>query len=381
MAKNKVIRLIGINIIIFILGYIIVDLILGHYKIPYDFNSFRMKHPYYHHGLMPNISQYTSWGKHIYKIHTNSLGFRDSAVREIELSGDGKRILIVGDSHSEGVGVEYNKTFPGILQQKSEETNTEILNAAAVSYSPKIYYLKTEYLLNYHGLEIDEVWIFIDISDLQNEIAYESFYPELPGAFFTFKERFLDLLERYSFTYYSIHSRIERKRLNAFINRMQLFHPQQIDNLQKHTAEIYEDFFRNFDDDDLLRSPEFHGVGEWYYNEETRELADKGLDLGQHYMEKLDSLCDVKNIRMKLSVHPWHAQIYKKETSDYYVSEWKNFCMQHDIEFINLFPLFVNVGNPFSTIEKYYIPGDNHWNEEGHKKVGLYLYRCLMQNQ
>ncbi len=145
-------RLFGINVLIFLAGFLIIDFILGLILIPYDFNSFREKHPYYHHGLKRNQSCLTAWGGLVYPISTNSLGLRDSDVHKISKTSDNKRILIIGDSHTEAVGVKFENSFPGILKEKAARQNIEILNAAVVSYSPLIYYLKADYLLNTAGL-------------------------------------------------------------------------------------------------------------------------------------------------------------------------------------------------------------------------------------
>ncbi len=374
MNKKKVLF---INLLVFITLFIIIDFALGYFKIPYQYNHFRIKHPYYHHTMMKNTSQYTAWGGMIYPIKTNSLGFRDSANYKLPLKSNKKRILITGDSHTEGVGVEFEHTFAGILQKKVFPHNIEVLNSAAVSYSPKIHYLKTDYLLNKKGLECDEVWIFVDISDLQNEIAYEKFQPEAEGALFYFAQRIKKFFQKYSFTYYTIKSRQDAKRINAFVNKMKQFDERSIKNLEKNTVELYEDFFRDFDNDDLLRSPEFHGVGNWYYDSANIQLANKGLELGQKNIKKLASICKDKNIKMRLSVHPWQSQVLEQDTADYYVKSWRKFCQQNNIEFINLFPLFINNENPFIVNQKYYIPNDNHWNEAGHEKVANYLFTLI----
>ncbi len=377
--KKKRKRVILVNIIVFVLGFVFIDFILGQFKIPYDFSYCRIKHPYFHHGLKPNCEHLTTWGGITYPIAVNSLGFRDSAVREVPLKSNKHRILIMGDSHAEGVGVVFKNTFAGILQQKTANSDIEILNASAVSYSPLIHYLKSDYFINQKGLEVNEIWVFVDISDMQNEIAYEAFHPVQTGAFYQSKQHILNFFNRNSFSYYTVKTRNDANRINAFVAKMEEFDPRQAANLHKNTVELYEDFFRDFDNDDLLRSPEFHGVGEWYYDSATIKLAEKGLKLCQKNIAKLSKLCSDKNIRLRLSIHPWQSQIEKQDTLDYYVNNWKQFCNKHKIEFINLFPLFIDEENPIIVQHKYYIVHDNHWNEEGHKKVGNFLYNSFLR--
>ncbi len=376
MTKKKK-KILFINLIVFIILFIATDLIVGHFKIPYNFNHFRIKHPYYHHGMMKNAAQHTSWGRAIYEINTNSLGFIDSANYKVKLKTDDKRILIIGDSHSEGVGVEFEKTFAGILQKQVQSSGIEILNASAVSYSPKIHYLKTDYFLNKKELDVDEVWVFVDISDLQNEIAYENFHPKPEGIFFTIKQGLKKFLILHSFTYYTIKSRQEQKKVDEFLDKMKEFSPKNITDIEKNTIKLYEDFFRDFEDDEMLRSPHFHGVGTWYYDSACIDLANKGLDLGQKNMQQFVDICKEKNIHIKLSVHPWQTQILKQDTSDYYVETWRKFCNKNDIDFINLFPVFITEQRPHIVNDLYFIPKDNHWNEKGHKKVAQYLFSLI----
>ena len=53
-------------------------------------------------------SFYDQWGYEKYKIFTNNLGFKDKSNREIEFK---KKILFIGDSFTEGVGIKYEDTF------------------------------------------------------------------------------------------------------------------------------------------------------------------------------------------------------------------------------------------------------------------------------
>jgi len=374
--KRKL-RLYGINVLVLLTGYVIVDLILGTLRIPYDFNSFRIRHPYYHHGLKSNQSAMAAWGGLVYPVFTNSMGFRDSAVYRVKRVPDRKRILIMGDSHTEAVGIDYKYSFCGRLQQIAAKRNIEILNAAVVSYSPKIYYLKADYLLNSKGLKTDEIWVFVDISDLQNEIAYEPFVPRKEGLLYPVSVWLNSFFKKHSYTFYAIRSARESKKINAFVSRMEEFNPRAYASLQKNTVELYLDFFRDFHDDDMLRSPEFHGVGEWYYDTLTVKLADRGLELGQKNIAALAALCREKDITLRLGVHPWQTQVMKQDTMDYYVRSWKAFCDREGIDFINLFPVFINGENPFTVTESYYIPNDNHWNEAGHERVAARLEALL----
>ena len=65
----------------------------------------RVSSKIYHHKILPNIDKKEKWGGKIEKkLYTNSIGFRDKEIREVEkVNLKKKRILLVGDSFLEGV--------------------------------------------------------------------------------------------------------------------------------------------------------------------------------------------------------------------------------------------------------------------------------------
>ena len=152
-----------IRILLSILIFMGLDLVSGLFLIPDSFNSFRTKHYYYHHGLLPNQETMAAWGALVYPMHTNSLGLIDSTVYRVNRETGNHRILILGDSHSEGVGVPYLKTFAGRLAKSLKPHGIEVINGSAVSYSQKIEYLKAEYLIEKKGLEVDEIIVMMGL--------------------------------------------------------------------------------------------------------------------------------------------------------------------------------------------------------------------------
>lgn len=364
--------------LVFIFFFIlIVDFGFGWLFIPRSYSFFRTLHPVYHHGLLPNQKGLAAWGPLVYPFSTNSLGFRDSLCRVIKLKPDRKRILILGDSHAEAVGIDFEDSFFGRLSSVAKLKNIDILNGSVVSYSPKIYYLKVKYLIEVAHLSFNELWVFLDLSDMQNELAYETFSPCKETGWWKFSNRFKKFMSAHSFLYSAISSRIDRNRIGAFSNSIKAFDEKSQLNKSDNILELYATFFNDFNDKELIRSPAFHGVGKWYYDSTTIRLAEKGISLGIHNMKMLADLCKENDIKLKISVHPWQVQISKQDTLDYYVKKWKDFCSIEGINFINLYPVFINGENPEIANKKYYIPNDNHWSEAGHEKVARYLEQYL----
>jgi len=361
-----------------ILIIIVLDLVSGFFIISDNYNSFRTPHYYFHHGLQADQDTWAVWGSSLYPFKTNSLGMVDSAVYDVKLKTDKERLLILGDSHSEGVGVSYNKTFSGILSKRLEK-DIEILNASCISYSPKIEYLKAKYLFE-EGFKVDHIFVFIDISDMQNELVYEHFEPRKKSweheAFYKSKLFF----KRHSSIYYLASSIIVSNQTKQFFKKANLFNQQGLMGTPANVIDLYASFFDGFNDKVLLSNPQFHGVGEWYDNDRFGELADLGIGLGQQNILRLKELCDSKNVKLTISIHPWQYQILKGNVHDYYVNKWESFAEANGIDFINLFPLFINSENPVIIIKKYLISGDNHWNEFGHAQVADYLEGYIRKN-
>ena len=97
----------------------------------------------FHHTLKANSHHAIEpWGHLIYPLSTNSLGFKDRAIRQVPLQSTQYRILFIGDSFTEGVGYEYDQTFVEKVDEVLKGYEIEVLNAAVATYSPTIYFKK-----------------------------------------------------------------------------------------------------------------------------------------------------------------------------------------------------------------------------------------------
>ena len=133
--------------------------------------------PHYHHELLPLLDRTIPWLGGPYRIVTNDWGFKDAAPRRLPaVRGPARRVLLMGDSFTEGIGVAWPDTFAGRLAA-GLGPGIEVLNGAAFMYSPSIYDRKVADLLS-RGLEVDEVICFIDISDPVDEALTYTLDPQ-----------------------------------------------------------------------------------------------------------------------------------------------------------------------------------------------------------
>lgn len=351
--KSPVVRLLFFNIISLLLIAAVFDNIFASLLIKKD-NLFRTDHRYYHHGLKPYQDQMTKWGSFgsPYPVKTNSLGMLDASTREVSLKKQGKRIVIMGDSFVEGVGYAYEKTIPGIIAQKLAPKGIEVLDAGTVSYSPKLYYLRTKYLLE-QGLTFDELYLFIDIGDIQDEILYAYFVPAADtGSLFS---------ERVALFYYQ-HSWFFRALRDRFSYRQE--------NPRHDSSDYWGGFLEHY----RVRP-------RWTHDEKEFERWGKeGLTSALEYTDKLLKLLKEHGITLHLSVHPWREQLVWEDGTNRQQSAWGIFCAERDIDFIDFFPLFQGEEPVEEVIKKYFIDKDIHWNDAGMRLIAEELLKHIEGN-
>ena len=310
------------------------------------------KSPVFHHALKPNARfLYQRWGDVRHNVSTNSLGFRDKTVREVPLSSDRYRILFMGDSFTYGVGLPYEKTFVSMIESALAEKNVEVLNAGVVSYSPAIYFKKTEFLLRNTGLKFDDLVVFLDISDIQDEaVSYDTTEEGvvwIGGPAPTVRE--------FVYEYTTI-----------------------LRNLWE-VGEAFRDWITDDPDAHRTKEERRYGANEYrsLWTVDRRAYEDygaAGLEKAKRHMALLRDLLRQYGIGMTLVVYPWPTQILHADLDSLQVRVWRDWAAEHGVRFIDCFPDFIQAGvDPKETIRKYFIPGDIHWNEEGHRLIAAKL--------
>lgn len=337
-------------------------------------SDFRSRHPYFHHGLFANQEAVAAWGTgEPYRVFTNSLGMMDREVREVPLSTSKHRIVFIGDSYTEGLGVGFEETFVGRISQRVDASRVEVLNAAAVSYSPKLYYLKTRYLIENVGLEFDELYVFIDISDVQDEILYANYTPTEASTGVDIPRAAHRFLSRNSFAYSSIDRLRRRKQVEARKARYSVDgHPPWLNY-----------FWRDEVNEEAYSDPDFALIrGLWTLSPKLIESkwTVRGVESEREHMKKLIELCREHSIRMTIAVYPWTPQIQKRDLASIQVWIWENFAAKYGVGFINLFPALITETAYPEFEARYILAGDEHWNSAGHALVADAVWPRIEEN-
>ena len=323
----------------------------------------------YHHDLTPNFDGYNQWGRVHYRMFTNSLGLKDAGVRKVSPTPTSRRILLIGDSFTEGVGLPFDDTFAGMLYRAGQASphKTEFLNAGVGSYSPVIYYKKIESLLG-KGLRFDEAVVLPDISDVWDEATGYFCIDDDPQ--------------------YRAHCRLSDSRklaeVQSFLRRSFV--------VTHRTSQLVNGLLRGLRD---MRKTNSHGIspatlvrGSWT-EAKTKAVADSryaplgvegGIDRSRRNMQALADLLKKRGIPLTVAVYPWPTQLTANDRDNRQVRLWREFCATAGCKrFIDLFPAFFAYKEAHPDwYERLFIAEDVHFSAGGHQLVFRELAAQLM---
>ncbi len=323
-----------------------------------DRNGARRYDARYHHGFGPGVRFMERWGApgQTYPVITNRLGLRDADERDVPAYTPKRRLVFLGDSFVEGIGVPYEDTFVGIVDRRLGREHYDVLDVGVSGASPKLYYYRLKYLLEEVGLKVDDLFVFIDTSDAHNEIEFEEWEPGKPP----YREpprpgRTWEALRRRSFV-----ADLAWQALVRYRERERLATASRLDD------EMYEMFD--------ARVQERWG---------RRALGH--LDA---YVQGVLDLCKARGIRATLVIfpHPFHVEIATRAPK--WAAFWRGVADRNGVGLMDLFPVFLDAtagdtrtasgsGGTKSLSGVLFIPGDIHWSPAGHQLVAEEILRAI----
>jgi lysophospholipase L1-like esterase len=300
---------------------------------------YRIDHPVYHHDLASNVNLTGFWGGIAYPLKTNSLGFRDRAVRDVPRESRTPRLLLIGDSFTEGLGVAFPDTYAGLLRRALAGRGIEVMNAGVMSYSPSIYYRKLKYLLEDERLRFEYVVVALDLSDIGDEA--QSYRMDASGR----------VVGRPRARHAAIRATLKERSL--------LVHVADLvwDASKAHLADPAR--FTDWTTD----------------SSEYRAFGAEGLALATARMDDLSALLESRGIGLAIVVYPYPSQVYRQDSTSRQVRVWSQWATARGVPFFNLFPGFL-AGQPRQAISDYFIPHDVHWSARGHRLVATTLLQA-----
>ena len=317
--------------------------------------------PVRHHSLEADCECERHWGKQSYVFATNNLGFRDHQIRDVPLSVGAPRVLLLGDSFTEGMAA-WQDSYVGQLAAKYPQY--DLFNAGVESYAPSNYLNVTRQLLN-RGLKFDEAIVFVDLSDAQDEAAF--YQDKDPGGAVQGPAQI-------------IHNNGWYSTLRASITEHFLLTNSVFDRLER-LAVKHGIYHLNVGHGPLFDLPRSAWTYRAVSDSEPYEIgyAPLGLEAGirkeETKMTELWKLLQERGIPVSVVVYPWPAQIAHDKVDSRQVQIWHDWCNGKCKRFVSVFPEFFAVKNacPPGQAGCWYMQdfifGDEHYSPAGNALV------------
>ncbi len=312
-----------------------------------------IKHAIYHHTLAANYNGLTSFDQQSeYRFCTNDGGFKSDCNNII--NGKAYDIAFLGDSFTEGIGLPYEKTFVGLIA--AQLPDKKVANLAVAWYSPSIYYLKLQELLN-DGYTFKELVVYIDISDIFNEANYAIIDGKVVDTIENTSKHYPFPLINFGLKGFKSRFLLDTK-LGPHVKSLDL------------NDEIYKK----------------NTKGSWTYDDSDEGFGKLGrqgsIDKSVALLEKIHALCKKNNIKLSVGVYPWPGQLLYDTQESKQVKIWLDFCSSKCAHFYNSFPTLFKLAEDSSkkaVIGQYYFNGDMHFNEAGNQLIATDFLKIYQQ--
>lgn len=331
-------------------------------------NELRIRDPHYTHGLKPNFDGFDAWGSNNVRIFTNSLGFRDGATRDVPMTTNRRRVVFIGDSFAESLGVPYEQSFIGLFAQALPAI--DVLNAGVSSYAPSVYFEKLKYFLD-AGLKFDEAIVYIDISDIQDEAILYSYDKNgvlQIGLFQTGADACSPAprapLQRPEKRWWEnvsyIGEFLGQMRYSAQLART--IELASFEDLSRSRAVYSRDYARP----------------SWTYSDDSSCYGALGIeasiDKAKRQMDRLYELLASRGVALSVGVYPWPQQLLYDKVDSRQARLWREWCAGKCRRFFDHFPdFFEHKSQEPDFIRSLYFWGDFHLNARGNQLLARRL--------
>jgi len=332
----------------------------------------RVLDPVCHHALKPNCAAIENWGTDRYDFFTNNLGFRDDRIREVPRVDPRPRILMLGDSFSEGP-LAWHRTYVGRIAARFPQY--DFLNGGVGLYSPSNFLNVTQMVLA-KGVDIDEVIVFIDMSNVQDEAAL---YRDIDASGSVTKIE----QERWIVPWYAIWRFHIAKHLLL------------IDSIFNFFERVLVGHGHYYLEMNLVGNVFDRERAAWTYRK-VNEIdpypagyaplgVEGGIAKEKAKMNLLWQELATRSIAISIVVFPWPEQIAHDTKDSRQVRIWRDWCEGKCKRFISLFPAFLAVkehcprSQPGCWYEDLFFFGDVHYNAAGNALVADAVIKSLAE--
>ncbi len=286
----------------------------------------------------------------IVKTITDEMGLRVGE-KSFPKKKEKKNIFLFGDSFTYGVGIEFEKTFAGLIERKF--SNYNVYNFGVGSYSPSVHLYKLKKTLN-ENIIPEKILLFLDLTDLIDEASRWEYIDSMDKVKLTNDHLFLNSKKKEKFTkrnfkltnnllsYINYHSRNLRELANIRLSdKRKIKTSIQGSFTYKEQDSLDKRFWKN---DTFLK-------GRTNLKKRLLQIAD---------------ISKKNNIEFYLIIYPW-AETLEFGQKKFSWSEFaKEICSSRNCRLIDAIPDFQNYKNRnINWSTELYFLNDEHFNEKG----------------
>ena len=337
------------SIFLFCFLVLVIDLLLSNTFLNYK-NCFKYEEYYYE--LKKNCKESYRFKKTfpIVETITDDMGLRTGSKSPLK-NKESKNLFIFGDSFTYGVGLEYEKTYVGLIENKMNKYN--IFNFGVGSYSPSVYLYKLKKTLKKNIIP-DKILIFLDLTDVLDEANRWDYNKDSNTIKLKTNGVYRKSLEKEKFL---------KRNFKVLTNLSSYFN--------FHLRTLRDKVKINIKDERKIKTSI---QGSFTYTEP--ELLDKRFWKSGTFTSGIakleDRLKEISNISKKINsdfyvvIYPW-AETLEFGQENFNWSEFvKSICIKNQCKVIDAIPEFQLYKNQnVNWSNELYFLNDEHFNEKG----------------
>lgn len=352
------------------------------------------------HLFPPNTvleNQTNQFNEYNYTARINSHGYRGPEFAVPKPAGK-KRIMVIGDSFTFGVGAQDEETIPALLEQNLQKTDNriEVINAGVGHSSPIYHYVNLD---NFHlKAEPDLVILMLDLTDIQDDWRHErqAVFDE-NGEIKFFDQTYVNGKRSWWkwLTFYSSSwAQFDKKVLRHFEKKKLIGRGEYSkikDKNMRSKAYIVNTPDGYYPDDIILR---FDGL--LFMRGKMRErLIRQQFERTSRYLDKIKSRLDQRGIPMVLVVYPYGIYVGSDEWNEgrftwgfekdkLYTDHWPfelvgDYARKKNIPFINVTPALIRARQ--ASPDPFYFNWDGHMTPAANRVAAQEITAYLIDNK
>lgn len=352
---NKKITFVSIYLIFFLIGDIFFSNFV--YKKDIKHNCYKYLKDFYY--LKKNCHAKEKWVRNVktYDVYTDDNGFRFSGNK----SNKNKIAAFFGGSFTYGMGLDYKKTFVGLIENGQKEF--EILNLAVPGYSPTVFNYQLKELIKNEILP-KKIFLVFDISDVSEEASQ-----------WDKKDKYVRPIQ-----IKETKKKDKNTEVNGFFRNFTKNHFKGSRLIARSTNNFFRSvrlYFLSFEE--KLKKPGHTVWGNYLYMnlEDTDQKLwtpfgfDNGIAKIKKNSKEIAMLANSINADLYIVIYPWPDTLEYGQNKFNWEKFSENLCnIVSCTKLINLFPDFRNIKkNSNDWLTRLYIGGDLHLTEYAQKII------------